>query len=70
MREPPPHLTVAKDRNGRFSGYYRCSLCVAEFRPNPKQLEEITSHFAAHVRLSHSAHAELLVKEDAKPALN
>jgi hypothetical protein len=47
------HLVAATDRNGRFSGYYRCSLCVAEFRPNPKQLEEMASFFAAHVRLSH-----------------
>ena len=50
-----PRLTAAIDRNGKFSGYYRCSLCVAEFRPNPKCLKEIATFFAAHVRLSHPA---------------
>ena len=49
------HLTAAKDREGRFSGYYKCSLCKAEFRPNPKDLREISSFFAAHVRYSHPA---------------
>ncbi len=29
------HLIAATDREGRFSGYYRCSLCDATFRPNP-----------------------------------
>jgi hypothetical protein len=47
------HLSAAKDRNGRFSGYFKCSLCVAEFRPNPECLREMASFFAAHVRLSH-----------------
>lgn len=50
-----PHLTPAIDRKGKFSGYYRCSLCVAEFRPNPQCLKEIATFFAAHVRLSHPA---------------
>jgi hypothetical protein len=54
MRESP-RLTAATDRNGKFSGYYRCSLCVAEFRPNPECLKEMASFFAAHVRLSHPA---------------
>jgi hypothetical protein len=54
MRESP-RLTAATDRNGKFSGYYRCSLCVAEFRPNPECHKEMTSFFAAHVRLSHPA---------------
>ncbi len=49
------HLTAAKDRNGRFSGYYKCSLCSAEFRRNPHQLGEMIIAFAAHVRLSHPA---------------
>jgi hypothetical protein len=54
MREPP-HLTTATDRNGRFSGYYKCSHCVAEFRPNPDAVKEMAFFFAAHVRLSHPA---------------
>lgn len=49
------YLSAATDRNGKFSGYYKCSLCVAEFRPNPKQLGEMAFFFAAHVRLSHPA---------------
>jgi predicted small metal-binding protein len=53
------HLTAAKDRKGRFSGYYKCSLCEAEFRPNLNDLAEISKTFAAHLRVSHS--------EDKKP---
>ena len=49
------HLIPAKDRKGRFSGYYKCSLCTAEFRPNPKCLGELSKTFAAHLRLFHSA---------------
>ena len=49
------HLTAAKDRNGRFSGYYKCSRCDAEFRPNPKSLGEMAIAFAGHVRISHPA---------------
>ena len=49
------HLTAAIDRNGRFSGYYKCSLCDSEFRPNPKNPGEIGATFAAHVRFSHRA---------------
>jgi hypothetical protein len=52
MREDA-HLIAAKDRNGRFSGYYKCSLCVPEFRGDPKQLKEMAFFFAAHIRLSH-----------------
>jgi hypothetical protein len=48
-------LTAAKDRNGRFSGYYKCSLCEAEFRPNPDRLGEMPNMFATHIRLSHPA---------------
>jgi hypothetical protein len=59
------HLTAATDRNGRFSGYYRCSLCVAEFRPNPEQLEEMASFFAAHVQFSHSDDAT--TRKDRQP---
>ena len=47
------HLTAAKDRTGRFSGCYKCSLCEAEFRPNPKNIREIAIFFAAHIRCSH-----------------
>jgi uncharacterized C2H2 Zn-finger protein len=48
------HLIAAKDRNGRFSGYYKCSRCAAEFRPNPKYIGELSKSFAAHVQFSHS----------------
>jgi hypothetical protein len=48
------HLTAAKDRKGRFSGYYRCSLCNAEFRPNPECIGELSKSFAAHVQFTHS----------------
>jgi hypothetical protein len=51
--DPSPHLTAVIDRNRRFSGYYRCSHCEAEFRPNPENLSEMISLFAAHIRLSH-----------------
>lgn len=47
------HLAAAKDRSGKFSGYYKCSLCEAEFRPNPKCLGELSKTFAAHVQFSH-----------------
>ena len=50
-----PHLIAATDRKGRFSGYYKCSLCVAEFRPNPRVPEELSKTFDSHVRLSHCA---------------
>jgi hypothetical protein len=30
------------DRKGRFSGYYKCSLCAAEFRRNPKDPVEMS----------------------------
>jgi hypothetical protein len=60
------HLTAAKDRNGRFSGYYKCSLCNAEFRPNPKHLGEMAVTFAAHVRLSHPF--DKTTREDANQA--
>jgi hypothetical protein len=53
--EPVPHLNAAKDRSGRFSGYYKCSECLAEFRPNPSKLREMAFFFAAHLRLSHPA---------------
>ncbi len=59
------HLTAATDRNGRFSGYYKCSLCEAEFRPNPKQLGEMAFFFAAHVRLTHST--QETTRKDRKP---
>ena len=49
------HLTAAKDSKGRFSGYYKCSLCPAEFRPNPENVRELMFFFAAHIRLSHPA---------------
>jgi len=38
---------------------------VAEFRPNPEQLEEMASFFAAHVRLSHSD--DKTTRKDQKP---
>lgn len=47
------HLIAVPDRNGRFSGYYRCSLCMAEFRPNPKDRGELAKVFADHVRHAH-----------------
>jgi len=47
------HLIPVPDRSGRFSGYYRCSLCAAEFRPNPEDRGELAKAFAAHVKLSH-----------------
>jgi hypothetical protein len=50
-----PHLTAAKNRRGGFSGYYKCSLCEAEFRPNPESRMEMTSFYAAHVRDTHLA---------------
>jgi hypothetical protein len=56
--ERDAHLTAAKDRNGRFSGYYKCSLCEAQFRPNPNNVEDMWRSFAAHLRLSHPAHKE------------
>ena len=49
------HLTVSTDRNGRFSGYYKCSLCNAEFRPNFRDVGQLSRDFSAHVRLSHPA---------------
>jgi len=46
-------LAAAKDRAGRFSGYYKCSLCNAEFRPNPEDLKELAITFALHVKSVH-----------------
>ena len=74
MREPL-RLIPATDRNGKFSGYYKCSVCVAEFRPNPDNIKEMAFFFAAHLRLSHPAqetpHRDLAqgierIKEDAE----
>jgi hypothetical protein len=47
------HLTAAKDREGRFSGYYKCSLCGAEFRPNPENRGEMMIIFTRHIERSH-----------------
>jgi len=68
------HLDAAKDRNGRFSGYYKCSLCPAEFRPNPRHIGEMMIAFTANVRIARSTTkttckdvnkaAERIVKED------
>ena len=44
-RREDAHLTAAKDRNGRFSGYYKCSHCNAEFRPNPNNHMEMSIGF-------------------------
>jgi len=59
-------LILAKDRKGKFSGYYRCSLCNAEFRPNPVDCGELAKTFAAHVRLSHPAQ-ETIHKDVVQP---
>jgi predicted small metal-binding protein len=61
-----PHLTAAKDRKGRFSGYYKCSLCEAVFRPNPDNRSEIMSMLAAHIRLSHPV--DKMTSEDVNQA--
>jgi hypothetical protein len=53
MREDT-HLIAAKDRCGRFSDYFKCSLCNAEFRRNLTNPREIALLFAAHIRLSHA----------------
>jgi hypothetical protein len=47
------HLVAATDRKGGFSGYYKCSLCDATFRPNPDNRQEMVVIFARHVELSH-----------------
>lgn len=49
------HLITATDRKGKFSGYYKCSICDAEFRPNPQVRGELSKTFAAHRRFSHPA---------------
>jgi len=49
------HLIPSADRKGKFSGYYKCSLCDAEFRPNPKDRGELPRTFVAHVQFSHTA---------------
>jgi hypothetical protein len=59
MREDA-HLIAAKDRSGRFSGYYKCSRCVAEFRGDSKELKETAFFFAAHVRLAHPSDKDSL----------
>ena len=48
------HLTAATDRKGRFSGYYKCSVCEAEFRPNPECPGELSKTFDSHAKYSHS----------------
>jgi hypothetical protein len=49
-----PRLIAAKDRHGRFSGYYKCSHCPAEFRPNLQNPAELWNFFASHVQLKHA----------------
>jgi hypothetical protein len=46
-------LTAARDREGRFSGYYQCSLCDATFRSNPDNRQEMLVIFARHVEQLH-----------------
>jgi hypothetical protein len=46
-------LIAASDRKGGFSGYYRCSLCDATFRPNPDHRREMMVFFARHVEQWH-----------------
>ena len=48
------HLIPAKDRKGKFSGYYKCSLCPAEFRSNPECPGELSKTFDSHAKYSHS----------------
>jgi hypothetical protein len=55
MGEAAAHLIAAIDRKGKFSGYYKCSVCQAEFRPNPEFRGELSKTFDAHVQFSHSA---------------
>jgi hypothetical protein len=59
------HVTAVIDRKGKFSGYYKCSLCDAEFRPNPKDRGELSRTFAAHVQFSHST--EETASKDVSP---
>ena len=60
-----PHLTVVIDRNRKLTGYYRCWLCEAEFRPNPDNLGEMMTTFAQHVG---SAHKPKKPREDLSQA--
>ena len=64
------HLVAATDRTGHFSGYCKCSLCGAEFRPNPKRIREITETFAAHIRYSHPAYETVAEVNDMAPDIS
>lgn len=47
-------LNMSRDRKGRVSGHYECSVCGAPFRPNPKIWGEMATLFAVHVGTLHS----------------
>jgi hypothetical protein len=48
------HLVPVKDRDGKFTGDYKCSLCDdTVFRPYPGKQSVLNEEFNAHKRLSH-----------------
>jgi hypothetical protein len=47
------YLVVLRDPTGASTGYYRCSLCNAEFHSDPEKPDEMASNFAVHVGYAH-----------------
>jgi hypothetical protein len=46
-------LQSVKDANGRFTGFYSCSACDAEFKPHPLKLEAMSQEFTSHAMRQH-----------------
>jgi|HubBroStandDraft_1064217.scaffolds.fasta_scaffold255323_2 hypothetical protein len=51
--ENTPHLDETFDRDGKFTGSYKCSACKVEFRPHPTKQGAMTDEFNEHKRLVH-----------------
>jgi hypothetical protein len=47
-------LEREKDRNGKPTGCYVCSLCGERFKPNPANHGEMRTTFRVHVGAKHS----------------
>ena len=46
-------LLSAKDVNGKFTGFYKCSACDTEFKPHPLKPYAMSQEFTSHVMRYH-----------------
>ena len=46
-------LHSVKDATGKFTGFYKCSACDAEFKPHPLKPEAMSQEFTSHIMRHH-----------------